>query len=766
MRIPLDYYRILGLPIQATADQLRQAHRDRLQQLPRREYSEVTVAVRRSLIDQAYTVLSEATGRRAYDSSFLAKTYELTGQPTDSGADVFKRERSITAISVDSDANTPTIEIEEDQFVGALLLLQELGEYELVLKLGRPFLTGGSARVEGGQFGEPEIVYPDIVLTVALACLELGREQWKQGQYENAAEALETGEKLLLRERLFASLRSEIQADLYKLRPYRILELLALPDDQTEARYRGIQLLQEMLQERGGIDGTGNDHSGLGIDDFLKFIQQLRGYLTAAEQQVLFEEEARRPSAVATYLAVYALLGRGFAEHQPALVRRAKLLLTPLGTRQDVSLENSVCSLLLGQTEEASFALEQSQEYAPIAFIREHSQNSPDLLPGLCLYAENWLQQEVFPHFRDLTHRKPSLREYFADDQVQTYLEELPLEIGQDQPVVMPYAVAGATAFAAQPTLGHHPIYDSPAVARDRWAQPPSTEAFRSADTGNDILPYNPRIRSATLAPEGQMLADESLSEVEEVQAGFTLQTSAQPAEKAVASRRSHRGGGRGRSGASGRRERSGQSNFTIAGRSLPAWFLPASMLLGMVALGFLVAWLVRGLQQASTKSASSIPQQLPSPNLTLEEQPNIPLESPLVELATAPTPGTLNNPQAQKVVETWLAAKSAAMGPNHDASQLDGILIDPRLSEWKGASAEAKRDNWYKQYKHQVKIVSVDQNTTKPEEATVVADVSESTDYYVGGTLKDSTSDPNLQVRYRLIRQDGKWLIQDWGVQ
>jgi len=43
----------------------------------------------------------------------------------------------------------------------------------------------------------------------------------------------------------------------------------------------------------------------LSLDDFLRFIQQLRSYLTAAEQQSLFEAESQRPS-VATYLAVYA----------------------------------------------------------------------------------------------------------------------------------------------------------------------------------------------------------------------------------------------------------------------------------------------------------------------------------------------------------------------------------------------------------------------------------------------------------------------------
>ena len=176
-----------------------------------------------------------------------------------------------------------------------------------------------------------------------------------------------------------------------------------------------------MLRERDGVDGAGDDQSGLTMDDFLRFIQQLRSYLTAEEQQVLFEEEARRPSAVAMYLAIYALIARGFAEHQPALIRRAKHLLSKLSVRQDVHLEQSVCALLLGQTEEANRLLELSQEYEPIAFIREHSQGSPDWLPGLCLYAERWVGGEVFPHFRDLSEHRASLKDYFADDQVQSY---------------------------------------------------------------------------------------------------------------------------------------------------------------------------------------------------------------------------------------------------------------------------------------------------------------------------------------------------------
>ncbi len=406
MRIPLDYYRILGLPIQASNEQLQQAYRDRLLQLPRREYSEKVIAARKQLVDAAYKVLANPQQRQRYDGNYFVAAYGDKSLDT------------LTEIPT-TESVAPSIEITEEQFTGALLILQELGEYELVLNLGQPNLNPEN----------PSSNDPDLVLTMALACLELGREQWQQGQYEKAASSLENGYQLLTNAGLFAKTSQEIAADLNKLRPYRILELLAQPQDRVSDRQHGLQLLQEILQQRGGIDGTEEDGSGLGLDDFLRFIQQLRSYLTVREQQELFEAESQRPSPVANYLAVYALIARGFAERMPILIRKAKLHLMRLGKRQDVYLEQAVCSLLLGQTTEASRSVELSQEAEALFLIQENSQGSPDLLPGLCLYGERWLQNEVFAQFRDLKSHPVSLKDYFADEKVQTYLEALPTEI-------------------------------------------------------------------------------------------------------------------------------------------------------------------------------------------------------------------------------------------------------------------------------------------------------------------------------------------------
>ncbi|MFM7882916.1 MAG: molecular chaperone DnaJ, partial [Microcystis panniformis] len=224
---------------------------------------------------------------------------------------------------------------------------------------------------------------------------------------------------------MFPQVAGEIRHDCDRLRPYRVLELLSQEKKPGLARQRGLNLLEEMLAARGGIDGQGDDRSGLGVDNFLRFIQQLRVYLTQAEQEKIWEKEAERPSAVGNYLLVYALIARGFAQKQPAAIVAASDRLQQLQKHQDVSIERSICALLLGQTEQASTILEKSQEQEILNYIKEQSGQSPDLLPGLCRYGERWLQTEVFCHFSDLVERKASLKEYFAEEEVQNYLEEL-----------------------------------------------------------------------------------------------------------------------------------------------------------------------------------------------------------------------------------------------------------------------------------------------------------------------------------------------------
>ncbi len=769
MRIPLDYYRILGLPIQAPAEQLKQAHDDRTHQMPRREYSENAIAARRALLDEAYGILIDPDQRDEYDQRFLVTTTfdsDLAlGEPT----------------RIDTEP-TPHIEIADHHLVGALLILQELGEYELVLKVGRPYLSSGrlgsgSSSLKNGQFGDPNVALADTVLTIALACLDLGREHWQQGQHETAAEALETGEELLVREGLFAGIRGEIQSDLLRLRPYRVLELLALPDQQYPGdRKKGLSLLQDMLRERDGIDGTGDDQSGLSMDDFLRFVQQLRGYLSAEEQQVLFEEEARRPSAVATYLAIYALIARGFAEHQPALIRRAKHLLAKLSARQDVHLEQSVCALLLGQTEEANRLLELSQEYEPIAFIREHSQGSPDWLPGLCLYAERWLGGEVFPHFRDLSQRHVALKDYFADEQVQLYLEELPSDsldssiprlsnaagvnakreddVWADAPAAVAYS-SSSTAYSRrpEPAVAIAGVSEEPEALRSTGSRslgtPPGTGIARPHESPAEPPAKERRKATAKERHRNKNVGEASLGNRHKSDREAALAAGAIGAVGAV-----------GVAGATAlHRSTDSDSEDTPRPRSkrpparrsnrrggFPLWFPWALGLVGVMAMGFGITRLMRN---KPPEMAVVTPAPIVTPVSSLPNQAIV-------------AQGELTAPTAKQVLDLWFTVKKAAMGSGYAIDQLDQALIEPKLAEWQRAANEAKRDGAHVEYEHAVEVKKVEVSPTNPNEAFVTASVRELRKYYEGSSLKEQQTD-DLVLKYALSKQNNQWKISTW---
>ncbi|QQE63936.1 molecular chaperone DnaJ [Leptolyngbya sp. BL0902] len=842
MHVPLDYYRILGLPIQATADQLQQAHRDRGVQLPRREFSEVAIAARKQLIDDAYQVLSDPDYRRDYDSRFLADAYAAEPTPDSSRPAGLAVRPDLGEAALRSLATEPgagevpsnAIAIESELFAGALLILLELGEYEQVIHLGRPYLSSGTGSLADGQFGDPALVQGDVVLTLALACLELGREQWHQRQYETAAESLETGHELLAKENRFPALRAEIQSELYKLRPYRILELLARPLDQTKERRQGLKLLKSMLEDRGGIEGSEDDLSGLAIDDFLRFIQQLRDYLTASEQQELFEHEARRPSPVATYLTVYALLARGFARHQPALVRRAKQLLMGLAHQQDVHLEQAVCAMLLGQTEEANRALEFSQEYEPLAYIREHSRNSPDLLPGLCLYTERWIQDELFPHFRDFKDQDATLKDYFANPQVQSYLEAMvpgpeaawegvdPGAQGYSVPTVEGSLPIHAPSLAS-PASYQRPAMATPPATNGYSPDPPAPRANHNGYGGADLgygaaeiaVSRNGRAHPAAKAPDPAPPDAPALDAAQAAPAPRPAQRSkaAQPKpgrpkperlkakppaldprpaertssdqEPSVAERVAQLSP-EGQLKAATKAKVTPPSPRPSRSRS-PKPSLPAAMASdpsatvtqlepgsrrkkstsprwGRLALVGMVGLLGLGtLGFATARTVSWLTGAVSGPRL--EGRPlDLSLAEPAVEIPSLPSPdeqiGAAS--MAQQVIETWLSAKSAAMGEDYQADQLATVLTGSLLSQWQRRAAAAPQENWYWRYEHEVAVQSVTPDDPTADRLQVIALVRENARLFEFGVENDQASyDERLTMEYTLVRQDGQWFIE-----
>ncbi|HYW22233.1 MAG TPA: IMS domain-containing protein [Nodularia sp. (in: cyanobacteria)] len=755
MRIPLDYYRILGLPLAASDEQLRQSYSDRIVQLPRREYSQAAISSRKQLIQEAYVVLSNPKERSNYDQLYLAHAYGHEGNGNATVAVGNHRESN----NADPDIQSLSIDISPEELVGALLILQELGEYELVLKLGHNYLTKqsgvASARMahdlESEEFLENSD-YPDIVLTVALACLELGREHWQQGHYENAAISLETGQELLAREGLFASVQAEMQADLYKLRPYRILELVALPEEKVAQRRQGLAFLRDILSDRGGIDGTGNDQSGLNIDDFLRFIQQLRNYLTVAEQHKLFEAESKRPSAVATYLAVYALLARGFTQRHPALIRQAKQMLMRLGKRQDVHLEQSLCALLLGQTEEATRVLELSQEYEALALIREKSLDSPDLLPGLCLYAEQWLQNEVFLHFRDLAQQQASLKDYFANQQVQVYLEALP----NDAQTSNEWAVINRQSFSQPPLHNSHSTAVSPQFAQGRTPDANLSATLDQKRHENGKFPptngNTPPDIISRVAKSQTDLAQFSHPERTTKATNHDLNGAAKSTPTGQVKKRRRRKPHHPVNGAYPQQQQAFAAS--LEGKTRLVWIVFGSL------AGILVLWLLVSTTFGWVKNLL-----FPAPVLQ-GEQLSVQLNEPPINIPDASSPleppeGSLTDATAQEVIQTWLSTKAAALGPKYNVDSLQDILTNKTISQWRLLAQQERSQNRHRTYDHTVKVEYFDQ---KSDQAVIVATVREVTQFYDQGQIRNFT-DETLRVRYSLIRQADVWRIQNMSV-
>lgn len=744
MQIPLDYYRILGLPIQATPERLQQAYRDRLQQSPRREYSETAIAARIALINEAFETLADDVLRDRYDTKFLNST--LPGA-------------SKVGESDDPNPNPPTLEIDDANLVGALPILLELGEYETVLKLGRPLLSQPqSIRDSVSQ----TIQRADVVLSVATAYLEIGREQWQQKLYEKAAASLEAGQAMLLREGLLPQVRGEMQADLRKLRPYRVLELLSLPLDRDVPRQRGFQLLRDMLQDRGGIDGTGDDQSGLSVEGFLRFIQQLRQYTTVAEQQLLFEMEARRPSAVATYLAAYAAIARGFVQHQPASVYRAKSMLIQLGRRQDVHLEQAICALLLGQSDRATRSLDLSQDDEALQIIRENSQGSPDLLPGLCLYSEQWLQDDIFPHFRDLKDRTASLKDYFADSQVQTYLENLPpdtqvsdrwLEVGYRQ--LPPLQPDTRSAIPTPPLMTMTTMTATPQAAP---AIRPSEEPVSWTIDRNTFTEAAKTDQPAPVLPQPSVKREDSV-------------------------------------GSPAPRKRVRRQPRLRVDRLL---LLGAGGVVALLLLLWLVGRVLAGI--AGVLSQMGAPRLEGTPVSVSLDRPAFTLPEPTPETETPEdkTRGQLTDDRAQATIKTWLDIKRRALGKDREIETLSEILVAPALASLENLAIEAETNGWYWEYEHEVSDVVIETAPETPEPsptsspnpaapanpsdtppassstsapsadrgstpiAIVTATVIERGTLFEGETQVRQTND-TLRVRYELEQREDRWYVRDW---
>ena len=603
--------------------------------------------------------------------------------------------------------------------------------------------------------------------------MELGREQWHRQEYEIAAISSQLGLNLLNQENLFPKVKQELELDLDKLRPYRVLALISQNSPNSAPRAQGFQLLEEMLVRREGIEGKGQDRSGLNNEQFLYFIQQLRTYLTSAEQQQLFDREIHNDSAIASYLAVYTLLGRGFCYLQPELVLRAQRRLDRLSVKQDVTWEQAVCALLLGHTEKAIALIHQSKDTTKLNQILRHAPDNKDLLPGLCFYGQQWLHQDVLSQFVDLAKNKSTLKEYFANREVQAYLNELETSIVSTK-IQKPEPISSAVEKTTQQS---HKSANSITIL-SRWRNLFSSTKtapvkVATSDRAAQTVPELARVGSSKVtktATSNSQLKTTSLkrqksqakSKHHYVQPhsnptrhsvkvrSKSLSLPLQPKSRAVPPSAIRKAQGRAKQKKAVAKRKA--SNATL----LKGWLFIFGLIFGVGALGYGI-----------TKLFIS-----PTHETAAEAQLAIAVSQPNIELPPVKTQPVVAKPkptfarQSQQVIEKWLTSKSAAFGKNHRIGQLNSILAEPLLTTWRDRAAAYQKGDFYREYQHQIKMRSAKINPQNSNLATVEAEVKEIAQHYQSGQLDNAQSyDDNLLVRYQLVRQDDKWLIQNTEV-
>jgi len=722
VQIPLDYYRIIGVPIQADSDLINLAYQDRMVQMPRHEYSESAIASRQKLIEQAYNILSDEKLRQKYEEEVFPQQTESVINGDDNIETKISVKEAISLAEKEKETLAPTIDIEDKLLIGALMMLQELGEYELVLTIAQPYLEGKEKLANiTDNTDELRILWQDLVLTVVSAHLDLARENWQQQQYESASHYLVNAYHILDTENLFNNIRKEIDVDIHKLYPYEVIELLSKENSELKDRQNAIALINKMLDSRGGMETLEQDKSGLNQEDFLQFIKQIRVYLTPIEQQYLFERESKRPSSSASHLNAYVLIARGFTERKPDLIIQAQNILKQLYIHQDVNLEKAITAFLLGEIGQAQNFVQHSIEKEKTQYIKEKSQGSPDLVPGLILYTEKWLETEVFPQFKNLNKESSSVQEYFNDARVQNYLEEI------------------ATSAQQLPTTETDSFSeDLPEVIHDEVSS-----KYRSIDRenlgaklGSTTPPTMNLLVSNHQAEESDLIGLNSFLE-ENLEGEFstnfeTTDTENQEDELLTENELLE--------------EMEETSNKNIKPPLI-------GLFIFLLLLSFL-AFLVYRVFNPST------------PNNDLE----ISLGEPLIELPEDIAAEQITSQQnpltaetALSLVATWLEAKAQGTGPNYNVEALEVILTEPLLSIWRGNIVALRSQNAYRRYEHDITVEGVSINPQNNNEGNITARVREKSQFFINGNLDDSRSyEEDLLVRYDVVKINNQWFMRN----
>ena len=397
--LPIDHFRLLGVSPTAEPEAVLRTLQLRLDRCPDQGFTHEALNQRAELLRLSADLLTDPERRGQYEATLLELGQVHPG-------------------------DTTGLELSSNLEVAGLMLLWEAHAPHEAFQLARQALQPPQAPALGS--GRES----DLGLLAALAARDAAEQDQEQRRYESAANLLQEGMQLLQRMGKLPEQRQVLETDLSRLRPFRILDLLSRDLAEQSARHEGLTMLETFISDRGGLEGsalegleTAELPAGMDQGAFELFFQQIRRFLTVQEQVDLFRRLQEAGSADASFLVVMALAAAGFSQRKPERVQDARTRLEELTLDGlDTQPLLGCLDLLLGDVDRAERHFAGSPDPALKTWLSAHP---GDTLAALCDYCRTWLGRDVLPGYRDVDAEAIDLEAWFADRDVQAYVERL-----------------------------------------------------------------------------------------------------------------------------------------------------------------------------------------------------------------------------------------------------------------------------------------------------------------------------------------------------
>ena len=717
VELPIDHFRLLGVSPSAETESVLRTLQLRLDRCPDQGFTHEVLMQRAELLRLSADLLSDAARRQEYESTLLK-------------------------LGRDHPEETAGLEMPSSREVAGLMLLWEAHAPHETFQLTRQVLQPPQAPALGS--GRES----DLALLAALSCRDAARQDQDQRRYESAAGLLTEGLQLLQRMGKLPDHRQRLQTDLEQLTPYRILDLLSRDLAEQTARQEGLVMLETFVQDRGGLEGGAAELTTAGMDQgsFELFFQQIRRFLTVQEQIDLYGRWERFGSSDASFLSVMALAAAGFSQRKPERIQDARGKLQALVlVGLDLNPLLGCMDLLLGDVDRALAHVHAS----PDADLQEWLANHPsDDLAALFDYCRSWLGRDVLPGYRDVDAQVVDLEAWFADRDVQAYVERLERKEGRS--VVSPDPSATPVSesdwsFGNLPPLGLDPEGAMPLSFGDVDPFPED-----SSDPGEEEARGSGLRRIIPLAWTNLNIRRPSLSR---------LSLSRLSMSKLSLSRMSV--------------SRMSLPRLSLSRLSVnrPSWPQPRrSVLIGsgvvvvLVVVGFSLVGLRREAQQQTASTATTNPTEevLPTedvvssePKATLQQERPKPNE--LIAPLAVEKPSEV---QLQALLQTWLDLKATALSQNGDSESLVEVARPVLVGRVRDQQAALLRDGLVQ--KVQASITSIQTVSSTPSRIEVRAQLTyRDQTLNDQGEVVDETPAGNLPVTYILGRDPDGWRLQ-----